>query len=161
MPLSYAYELIAQRSAVGPLLRAFARHLAPDDQQRLIAAVDTGECEVLRHIARREDEQHSGLFDQGGGDVCFVFHFAPDAELVEYARETNVAPAQGRIQVGCVWTSLKCGDQFLVLRAGPGAFAKLSLRSAGSAEPRSCCSTTSRTSSIASGSTASGLTPAD
>jgi hypothetical protein len=117
MGLDYAYEMIVARPAVHPLLRAFAAHLAPADGRRLLAAIDAGECEVMRHIARQDYEQSFADTGRGGGDVCFSFHFLPDAELTEYDKDSRMARVPARVPVGCVWTSVRCGKRFAVVRA--------------------------------------------
>jgi len=115
MGLDYAYELIAERHSADRLVRAVCEHLAPDDRTRLLGVLGLGVVDVMEHVQRDDFERQ--LFERGGKDICLSFLFTADEHLTEYAKQSPVAPADGRVQVGCVWTSIECGSRFTRLRA--------------------------------------------
>ena len=115
MGLDYAYELIAERQSADRLVRAVCQHLAPDDRTRLLGVLGLGVVNVMEHVQRNDFERQ--LFERGGKDICLSFLFAADEPLTEYAEESPLAPVDGRVQVGCVWTSVECGSRFALIRA--------------------------------------------
>jgi hypothetical protein len=115
MGLDYAYELIAERQSADSLIRAVCNHIAPDDAARLLDAVSLGVADVMDRVQRNDFERQ--LYERGGKDICLSFLFAEDEHLAEYAKESPLAPVDGRIRVGCVWTSIECGSRFVLVRA--------------------------------------------
>ena len=115
MGLDYAYELIAERQSAERLVRAICEHVAPDDRTRLLGVLGLGSADVMEHVSRDDDERW--LFERGVKHICLSFLFAADEQLTEYAKESPLAPVDGRIQVGCVWTSIECGSRFALVRA--------------------------------------------
>jgi hypothetical protein len=115
MGLDYAYEMIAERQSADRLVRAVCEHLAPDDRTRLLGVLGLGVADVMEHVPRDDFERR--LFERGGRDICLSFLFAADEHLTEYAKDSPLAPVDGRIQIGCVWTSVQCGSRFVLVRA--------------------------------------------
>lgn len=116
MGLDYAYELIAERQSVDRLIRAVCEHLAPNDRTRVLGVLGSGLADVMDHVQRDRDvERH--LYERGVKDICLSFLFAADEHLTEYAKEFPLAPVDGRVRVGCVWTSVECGSRFALVRA--------------------------------------------
>jgi hypothetical protein len=113
--LDYSYELIAERGSADRLVRTVCDHLAPEDRARVLDALSQGMADVMDHVRRDEFERQ--LFERGGNDVCVSFLFAEDEHLAEYAKESPLAPIDGRVRVGCVWTSIECGSSFVLVRA--------------------------------------------
>lgn len=110
MGLDYSYELIAERHLANCLVRAVSEHLAPDDKARLLGALDLGVDDLMEQIQRSD-------LERGSQNICLSFLFAADEHLAEYEKDWPLAPVDGRVQVGCVWTSIECGSRFVLLRA--------------------------------------------
>ncbi len=115
MGLCYAYELIAELQSADRLVRAVCEHLVPDDRTRLLDALGLGMADVMERVQRDDFERQ--LFARGGKDICLSFLFAVDEHLTQYANESSLASVDGRVQVGCVWTSVECGNRFALVRA--------------------------------------------
>jgi hypothetical protein len=107
MGLRYSYEVIAPLPCAERLVRAVVKHLIPDDQDRLLAAWVTGP-DGIQHMVQRH------AHDFWSGDVCLVFLFPSDDQLA--ASKTTEGcddPQTNRIAVGCIWSCLDCGDDYV------------------------------------------------
>jgi len=115
MGLDYSFELIAERQDADRLIRSLAEHLTPNNRERLLACLPFTDL-MLRNIRRNEFEQ--SLFEKHGDEhICLSFLFPLDDRLVEYAQSSPIQPHNGQLQVGCVWSSIRCGTHFIAFRA--------------------------------------------
>lgn len=112
MGLNYSFEIIAPRDSVARLVEALAAHLVPDDAGRLLDAVreDPGR---LMSVVRRGSHEAA----RGRGELCLTFLFEPDDWFAKNGWADHLDdPATGRVAIGCVWSSLRCGDRFVLFR---------------------------------------------
>ena len=61
------------------------------------------------------------MFEQGDKQLCLAFLFPEDQRLADF--QNDLAPINGRVQVGCVWTSIECGSRFVAVWPDQGRFA--------------------------------------
>lgn len=115
MGIRYSYELIAERRSADRLVRAIGDHVEPDGKAWLSEFLRLGIGQVKDGV--RTDDLERRLFALGGDDVCLSFLFAEDEELAEYASESQVPPVDGRFPVGCVWTSIDFGGEYVLVQA--------------------------------------------
>jgi hypothetical protein len=113
MGLDYGYELIAPRESADRLVRAFCDHLVPEDRTRVLASLRLGVPGMAEHVERDVFERQ--LFEHGGKELCLSFLFAEDEALAQYPNDIPLV--DGRVQVGCVWTTIRCGSRFVLVRA--------------------------------------------
>ena len=113
MGLDYAYELIAARESADRLVRALRDRLVAEDRARLLATLQSGLAGAVDHVERDVFERQ--LFQQGAKELCLSFLFPEDEPLALFAND--LAPVDGRVQVGCVWTTIECGSEYVLLRA--------------------------------------------
>lgn len=114
MGLNYAYELIADRQSADRLVHAVCEHLTAEDRARLLACLGGGLPYVMECVERDELERY--LFDRGSKPICLSFLFDRDDRLEEYDKENSLPRTGDRIRVGCVWTEIKCGADFVLIR---------------------------------------------
>jgi len=117
MGRKYGYEIIAPRKAVTRLVESLAAHLVPDDAGRLLSAVRASPEGMLEVIKRESHESH---------ELCLCFLFPTDEHIVAHGGvERQSDPASGRVAIGCVWSTVKCGDRFALFR-GAAATSRMS-----------------------------------
>src|SRR5688500_11949238 len=104
MGLSYSYEIIADRDSADRLLHSLCAHVQPDDRSRLLAALGSGVAEVMIHVKRTLHELPRG--PRRHVPLCLSFLFSADGPLTEYSEGESRPLADGRIPIGCVWTSI-------------------------------------------------------
>ncbi|ADG67777.1 hypothetical protein Plim_1947 [Planctopirus limnophila DSM 3776] len=108
MGIDYSYEIVAPRKAVIRLVESLASHLVPDDADRLLSAVRKAPERLMAVARRGQYETH---------DLCLSFLFAPDDRIAEHGGNDRLSdPVSGRVAIGCVWSSLRCGDRFALFR---------------------------------------------
>lgn len=110
MGLNYAYEIIAPRALASRLFEALAPHLVPEDAARVLESVRRAEApEQLTALARCKD-------DLPGEEICLCFLFPEEPGMAKCGVDAHSDPVTGRVAIGCVWTSLQCGERFVLLR---------------------------------------------
>jgi hypothetical protein len=117
MGLDYSFEIIAPRDSVARLVEAQAAHLDPYNAGRLLDAVRDDPVRLMS-VVRRDSYEHA--------DLCLSFLFKPDDQFAKNSWADHLDdPATGRVKIGCVWSSLRCGDRF-VLFCGTAATTSMS-----------------------------------
>jgi hypothetical protein len=108
MGLSYSYEIITPLDATTRLVESLSAHLVPDDAGRLLSAVRASPERLLDVIKRESHESH---------ELCLSFLFPTDEYIAAHGGIERLSdPASGRVAIGCVWSSLKCGNRFALFR---------------------------------------------
>lgn len=116
MGLDYTYEVVAELRSADSLVRVLAKHLVARDRQRLLAALGASPESIMRRIQRRDLELE--LSNDESHDLCFAFLFPSDQHLVAYGSIRQFDdPQSGRLAIGCVWSSIRCGERYALFRA--------------------------------------------
>lgn len=113
MGIDYSYEIFAPCDSTVQLVQSLAVHLLPSDADRLLSAVGEDPARLIECVRRIDCEVYPGcdLF-------CLSFLFAPDDWVIEYGESHRCLsdPSTGRVRIGCVWSSLQCGERFMLFR---------------------------------------------
>lgn len=112
MGIDYSYEIFAPRDATVRLVESLAIHLAPCDADRLLSVVSGDSARLMECVRRIDCEAYSSR------DLCLSFLFAPDDWVTKYGKSHRCLsdPTTGRVRIGCVWSSLQCGERFVLFR---------------------------------------------
>ena len=109
MGLRYSFDIIADRQAVSALLRKVAASVTARHRERLLACTPFTPETALRDLRRDEFER--------GSEICLAFLVKPTPEVVAYGVGLGTEAERRLVPVGCVWTSLRCGERFACLSA--------------------------------------------
>jgi len=116
MGLRYAFEIVTDRTSIESLIRVIAKHLEPKGRTRLLAAAKVSSERIMEVIQR--DDLESRLFEKGNEEICLTFLFPSDERLVAHGSVAQSDdPQTGRLAIGCVWSSIRCGERYGVFRA--------------------------------------------
>ena len=121
MGLDYAYEFISERTSADRLVRAMCPHVVPDDRKRLMDYLNLhlGLIDVMEHITQDTFERRT--LNHESQEICLSFLFAMDEHVLGFTDrskdKSSFGTVEGKIPIGCVWTSIKCGKKFVVIRA--------------------------------------------
>jgi len=114
-------EIVAPRTSAGQLVRAVIAHLAAEDKDRLLRALETGSEQLMRDVDRNVCDAREG------SDLRLTFLFPPDELLRVFESECELAgdadAATGRVAVRCCWSGLDFGEYFVKFHATSFAWA--------------------------------------
>lgn len=107
--------IVAPRTSAGQLVRAVIAHLAAEDKDKLLRALETGSEQLMRDVDRNVCDAREA------SQLCLTFLFPPDELLRVYQSENEFAgdadAATGRIAVSCSWNGLDFGEYFVKFHA--------------------------------------------
>lgn len=126
-------EVMAPLAQAAALVQALLPLLAPADRVRVQAAAAGGARGLMARLepapGEPQDPVH-GMVADGAADSrerCLTLSFEADDALLAFAADEESAmgqsdapaPADGRVQVGCWWCTLKTGTLYLQFGATP------------------------------------------
>ncbi len=106
-------EIVAPRTSAGQLVRAVIAHLAAEDKDRLLRALETGSEQLMRDVDRNVCDAREG------SDLCLTFLFPPDELMRVFESDSELVgdAATGRVAVRCSWSGLDFGEYFVKFHA--------------------------------------------
>ncbi|MDD4911760.1 MAG: hypothetical protein PHP57_05645 [Sideroxydans sp.] len=108
-----SFEIVAPRGSAAQLVRAVIAHLAAEDKDRLLRALETGSEQLMRDVDRNVCDAREG------SDLCLTFLFPPDELLRVFESDSELVgdAATGRVAVRCSWSGLDFGEYFVKFHA--------------------------------------------